>query len=120
MVRFLAGKLNLGIESISRLSLMQREQLIKELITMDATVRNPRTYASDLAAETGRGRRIVAFSQQSEDLLRLVDALAARIKWREHDGYLRFCDKILGAARPRNSKEVTRLRLALQSIIQRA
>ena len=47
----------------------------------------------------------------------MLDTLASQIHWRVQDGYLRFCYKILLAPRPRNSREVTKLRLALQSMI---
>jgi hypothetical protein len=36
---------------------------------------------------------------------------------KEKDGFLRFCHKIIKASRPRNSREVTTLRLALESIL---
>ena len=49
--RFLAGQINLGIQSISRLSLSQREKLIEMLKEMGATVRNPHIYLSDLNIE---------------------------------------------------------------------
>lgn len=116
--RYLAGKINLGIESLSRLSLKQREALINMLIEMGATVRNPHVYESDLKAEAVRGgSKVVGFSAPKEDQLRMIDSLAAQIRWRETDGYLRFCHKIIKAPRPRNSKEITTLRLALLSII---
>ncbi len=47
----------------------------------------------------------------------MLDTLASQVHWREQDGYLRFCHKILRAPRPRNSREVTKLCLALQSLI---
>jgi hypothetical protein len=47
----------------------------------------------------------------------MVDSLAAQIRWHETDGYLRFCHKIIKAPRPRNSREVTTLRLALESLM---
>lgn len=116
--RFLAGRINLGIESISRLDLKQREKLIEMLKEMGATVRNPHVYTSDLSYDSAaRSGRVVGFSAPKENQLRMVDALAAKIKWRESDGYLRFCHKILKSPRPRNSREVTTLKAALQSII---
>jgi len=116
--RFLAGKINLGIQSISRLSLKQREQLINMLIEMGATVRNPHVYESDLRADLVRsGAQIVGFSAPKESQIRLVDSLAAKVKWHETDGYLRFCHKLLKAPRPRNSREITTLKAALQSLI---
>ena len=121
-VRDLAAKINLGIASISRLSLKQREVLINQLRGLGATVRNPHIYASDLAAEhvlSGKKvRKIVLFSEPKEDQLRMLDALAAKIQWKEQDGYLRFCHKLSRAPRPRSSKEVTKLRLALESILK--
>lgn len=84
---------------------------------MGATVRNPHVYESYLKAESGRRGKVVGFPTPKEHQLRMVDALAAQIRWRETDGYLRFCHKIIKAPRPRNSKEITTLRLALQSMI---
>ena len=116
--RFLAGQINLGIQSISRLSLSQREKLIEMLKDMGATVRNPHIYLSDLNIEAAAGKgKVVGFSAPKEDQLRMVDSLAAQIRWREADGYLRFCHKVIKAPRPRNSREVTTLRLALESLI---
>ncbi len=122
MVRFMAARLNLGIRSISRLSLKQREILISKLIEMGARVKNPRIYESDLDEErrlagSKEPRKVIVFRLVSEEQLRMVDHLADQIRWRTPDGYLGFCHKLLRAPRPRNSKEVTRLRLALQSII---
>jgi hypothetical protein len=94
MCRFLAGKLNLGIASVSKLSLTQRETLIGRLIEMGATVKNPILYASDRGSE-----KIAPFTKVSEEQLRMVDALAARVAWKEKDGYLRFCHKLLKAPR---------------------
>ncbi len=121
-MRELAGvKINLGILSISRLSLKQRELLIERLRQMGATVRNPQIYASDLRAEPAlSGKKlgkIVLFSEPKEHQLRMLDTLAAKIRWKEQDGYLRFCQKMVKSPRPRNSKEVTKLRLAMESII---
>mgnify|MGYP003393906337 FL=1 len=118
MCRYLAGKINLGIESISSLSLKQREQLIDMLIEMGATVRNPHVYTSDLSYDNAvKSGRVVGFSTPKETQLRMVDALAAQVVWRQHDGYLRFCYKVIKAPRPRNSREVTTLKLALQSLL---
>ncbi len=120
-VREMAGRLNLGINSISRLSLMQRRMLITQLIEMGAQVKNPELYASDLEAERRAGRtkeprKIILWAEPSEEQLRMLNALAAKVNWRSPDGYIRFCYKLLRAPRPRNSKEVTRLRLALESL----
>ena len=57
-------------------------------------------------------------SEPKEHQLRMFDTLVSQVHWREQNGYLRFCHKILRAPRPRNSREVTKLPLALQSIIQ--
>jgi hypothetical protein len=123
VIRELAGKINLGINSISRLSLKQREILIEQLKEMGATVRNPHIYDSDLTKEwtlSGKKerRKIVLFSEPKEDQLRMVDAIAAQISWHEQDGYTHFCRKFLKSPRPRNSREVTKLRLALESILE--
>lgn len=115
MCRHLAGKINLGIESISRLSITQRSKLIDLLIEMGAAVRNPKIYAADLAAESGG--KVAGYRLVRESQLRMLDALAAQVGWREPDGYARLAYKVIKAPRPRNSKEVTTLRLALQSIL---
>jgi hypothetical protein len=122
-IRVLAGEINRGIRSISKLALKQREILIDRLKDMGATVRNPHIYESDLARERAligeKGpRKIVSFPGLKEDQLRMLDALAARIRWNETDGYLRFCFKLLNSQRPRNSREVTKLRLAMESILE--
>jgi hypothetical protein len=70
--------------------------------------------------DSDRGAGNVApFTRISEEQLRMLDALAVRISWREKDGYLRFCHKVIKAPRPRNSREVTTLRLALESMVSR-
>ncbi len=123
MARFLAGKLNLGIQSISRLSLSQRTVLIEKLIDMGARVKNPVIYESDFEAErqisgSREPRKITVLKFVTEDQLRMLDALAGQIVWRTPDGYLRFCLKLIKNKRPRNSKEVTKLRLALTSLLE--
>ena len=116
--RFMAGQINLGIQSISSLDLKQREKLIEMLKDMGATVRNPHVYTSDLSYDAAvKSGRIVGFSAPKESQLRMVDALAAKVKWHELDGYLRFCQKIIKAPRPRNAREVTTLKAALQSLL---
>lgn len=110
-IREMAGELNLGIRSISKLSLKQREILIEKLIEMGARVRNPHIYGSDLLDEGGR--KIVLFSEPKESQIRMIDTLANQVHWRSPDGYLRLCYKLLKAPRPHNSREITRLRLAL-------
>ena len=47
-----------------------------------------------------------------------IHSARARISWREKDGYQRFCHKVIKAPRPRNSREVTTLRLALESLTE--
>jgi len=122
MARWIAGEINRGIRSISSLSLTQRGELIERLIEMGAQVRNPHIYGSDLEAEraasgTKGPRKVVVFSRVREDQLRMLDAEAAKVHWHSLDGYKRFCWKLLKSPRPRNSKEVTKLRLALESLI---
>ena len=118
----MAAELNLGIASISRLSLDQRRTLIDKLNEMGAQVKNPFIYDSDRNAERAvsgeKTRKVLPFRGPKEGQLRMLDALAARIQWRERDGYLRFCHKLIKSPRPRNSKEVTTLRLAMESIIR--
>ena len=122
MARWIAGEINRGVRSISSLSLTQRVELIDRLIEMGAKVRNPHIYGSDLAAERGacgtkEPRKVVVFSRVSEAQFRMLDAEAAKVCWHTPDGYKRFCWKLLKSPRPRNSKEVTKLRLALESLI---
>ncbi len=63
--RFMAGQINLGIQSVSRLSLPQREKLIEMLKDMGATVRNPHIYLSDLNIEAAAGKgKVVGFPHQ--------------------------------------------------------
>lgn len=119
-IREMAAALNLGIHSISKLSLEQRRDLIDQLIAKGAEVKNPVIYPGDLKAEAARSgytRKVIVYSRVTDEQLQMLDTLAGRITWREKDGYLRFCYKMLKGPRARNSKEVTRLRLALQSII---
>ena len=111
-IREMAAAMNLGIRSISSLSVEQRAALIDRLIEMGATVKNPVIYDSDRQAG-----KVARFPGVKEGQLRMLDALAARVTWREKDGYLRFCHKVIKAPRPRNSREVTTLRLALESLI---
>ncbi len=113
---------HLGIRSISSLSLKQRELLIDRLMGKGAQVKNPHIYQSDLEEErklsdSKNPRKIILFSEPKEDQLRMIDTLANRVLWRSPDGYLRLCHKLFRAPRPRNSNEVTRLRLTLLSLI---
>jgi len=111
--------LRVNIESISSLSLKQREILIDGLKSMGAQGRNPKIYESDLSAERSPSgskepRKIIVYPYPTEDQLRMVDTLANQIHWREQDGYLCVCYKILKSS---PGREVTKLRLALESII---
>ena len=78
---------------------------------MAAQVKNPVIYDSDRPAGN-----VAPFTKTSEEQLRMLDTLAGQVRWREKDGYLRFCYKVIKAPRPRNSREVTTLRLALESL----
>ena len=118
-LRALAAQINLGIASLSSLSLQQRHLLIEDLRAKGATVRNPALNNYDLEEEyrlnsKGKVRRLPLVSTKQ---LAMLSALAAQVTWREHDGYLRFCHKQIHAPAPRNQREVTKLRLALQSLI---
>ena len=118
-VRAIAGTLNLGVQSISRLTLTQREALIARLIALGATVRNPSLTPYDLEEEDRiRIGKVARFPVPTPRQSRALAALAAQYRWREADGYLRFCYKTIKAAAPRNHREVTTLRLALQSLIR--
>lgn len=108
-----AGEINGGVRSLSKLSLSQRQELLQHLIGLGARVRNPHVYASDIK---GEGKKVVAFPQPTEKQLRTCDTIAAQIHWREADGYRLFCFKLLKSARPRNHREVTKLKLALLSL----
>jgi hypothetical protein len=110
-IREMAAELNLGIRSISRLNIEQRRALIERLIEMGAQVKNPVMYDSDRPAGN-----VAPFTKTSEEQLRMLDTLAGQVRWCEKDGYLRFCYKVIKAPRPRNSREVTTLRLALESL----
>jgi hypothetical protein len=123
MARWIAGEINGGKRSISSLSLTQRESLIDTLIEMGAQVRNPHIYGSDLAAErSARGakepRKVMVLSRVHENQFRMLDTLAAQVIWHTMNGYKWFCWKLLKSPRPRNSREVTKLRLALESLIR--
>ena len=111
-VREIAAELNLGIRSISKLSIDQRRTLIDRLIDMGARVKNALIYDSERPAGN-----VARFSLVTEDQLRMLDTLAGQVAWRERDGYLRFCYKVIKAPRQRNPREVTTLRVALRSIL---
>ena len=83
-IRDLAAEINLGVRSISSLNIEQRRMLIDRLIEMGARVKNPIIYASDRPAGN-----VAPFTKTSEEQLRMVDAIAAQVKWKEQDGYLR-------------------------------
>lgn len=55
-VRRIAGELNDGKESLSKLSLEQRRALIDRLIGMGADVKNPIIYDSDLRDEAAKNK----------------------------------------------------------------
>lgn len=121
-VRDLAASLNLGLGSISKLSLPQRETLIEKLKAMGARVKNPHLYPSDLEEERRLSgskdpRKIILFNTVGEGAQRMLDALAAKVSWRAPDGYKALCLKLIGSLIPRNPREVTKLRLVLQSIL---
>jgi hypothetical protein len=119
-IRDMAAEINGGIQSVSRLSLKQREVLIQRLIEKGARVRNPHIYASDLASEAALGgsRKILSFSRVTERQLRMLDTLATQIFWQGPDAYERLCVKLFNASVPRNNKEATQLATILRSMIQ--
>lgn len=121
-VRDMAADLNHGLRSISKLSIKQREALIEKLKGMGAHVKNPHIYPSDLEEErrlsgSKEPRKVVLFNIVGEGAQRMLDAVAAKIRWRAPDGYKALCLKLIGSPVPRNAREVTKLRLALQSIL---
>jgi len=121
-IRDMAGELNLGIRSISRLSLDQRRTLIDKLYEMGARVKNPFIYDSDRKTEGTRSGnkqsgKVIFYSRVTEDQLRMLDILASKVQWRTPDGYLRFCHKLIKCPRPLNSRQVTTVRLALASLV---
>ena len=73
--RLLAGRINLGNQSISALSLKQREGLIDLLNKKGAMVDNPHVHYFDIKAESARRRaaRIVGFFVAKKRRLRLID-----------------------------------------------
>lgn len=120
-VRDMAAEINAGLRSISKLSLEQRRILIDRLIEKGAQVRNPHIYASDLRSEAKPAgpRKIIPFSRVSEEQLRMLDTLAAKIAWPKPDSYERFCVRLFTVPRPRNNKEAARLAVILRSMIDR-
>ena len=118
----MAGEINDGVESISKLSLEQRRELIGRLIDLGARVKNPQVYESDLRAEAVRAgvkRKVLNFSAVSEKQLRMMDALAGQVNWRSTDGFERVCNKVIKAPRPKNGKEFTAVVAALRSIVKK-
>jgi hypothetical protein len=107
----MAAELNLGIRSISRLNIEQRRALIDRLIEMGAQVKNPVIYDSDRPAGN-----VAPFTKTSEEQLRMLDTLASQVRWREKDGYLRFCYKGHQSAAPEkfsgSNNVPTRLRIS--------
>lgn len=122
-VRAMAGELNGNVQSISSLSLDQRRDLINRLNALGARVRNPAIYASDYAAERGASprkepKKVIVYAEASESQLKMLDALAARVVWKEPDGYVRFTIQQIKCTRPMNNRHVTKLRCALLSILK--
>lgn len=118
-LREMAAAINVGVYSLSSLSLQQRHTLIGDLNARGANVRNPVLTDYDRQdeqrlASKGKVRRFPLVTGRQQQML---DALAAKVTWREQDGYLRFCHKQIHAPQPRNQREVTKLRLALQSLV---
>ena len=117
-LRSMAGSLNLGIASLSRLSLDQRQALIERLRSLGATARNPTITRYDYEEEARANGKLKRFPAITDKQLKMLAALAEQVQWREPDGYLRFCYMTLKAPAARNAREVTTLRLALQSLIK--
>lgn len=118
-LRLMAGSINLGIGSISRLSLTQRKDLLDRLLALGARIRNPEITQYDLAEEErAKGGKIAHFPVPTAKQIVKLNALAEQIHWRAEDGYLRFCHKLIKAPAPRNHREVTIMRLALQSLLK--
>jgi hypothetical protein len=117
-LRAKAGELNLGIASLSKLSLVQRHALLAELNRCGAQVQNPAITRYDEEEELRAKGKLRRFPYVTTAQLKMLDVLAAQVRWREQDGYLRFCYKTIKAPAPRNGREVTTLRLALQSLIK--
>ncbi len=122
-VRQMAAKLNLGIASISKLSLQQRQTLIDNLKSLGARVKNPRLYQSELEEEhrlsrSKEPRKIIVFNNVGEGAQRMLDTLASKIYWRAPDGYKALCLKLIGSPVPRNPRQVTKIRLILLSLLK--
>jgi hypothetical protein len=117
-LRAKAAELNLGIASLSKLSLTQRHALLVELLRCGATVRNPTITRYDLEEEQRASGKLTRFPYVTDAQLQMLAALAGQVQWREQDGYLRFCLATIKAPAPRNGREVTTIRLALESLIR--
>ena len=116
-LRVMAGSINLGIASLSRLSLDQRHALIERLRSLGATAKNPEITRYDYEEEARAQGKLTRFPAISDKQLKMLTLLADQVQWREPDGYLRFCHTTIKAPAARNAREVTTLRLALQSLI---
>lgn len=108
-LRAIAAEIS-GVPSVSKLSVDQRAVLIDRLIAKGANVRNP-------TIEPRRSSKVVVFGDATEAQLAMIDALAAKIHWHTPDGFARFCRKVIFVPRPVTTKHITRMRLALQSLI---
>lgn len=113
-----AGAINLGIRSLSRLTLRQRQVLIDDLRALGATARNPEITRYDLEDEQRAAGKLHRFPAVTDKQLVMLNALAAQVRWREQDGYLRFCHATIQAPAPRNGRDVTTLKLALHSLVK--
>jgi len=118
-LRELADRINNGIASVSALSLDQRADLIERLIGLGAEVKNPTIFTSDRKSNQNQTRpgKVVLYNQATDEQIEMLDALAARIKWSAQDGYLLFKRKLIKCDAPLNNRQVTKLRLALTSMI---
>ncbi|MGE0680006.1 MAG: hypothetical protein AB7P69_03710 [Candidatus Binatia bacterium] len=106
--------------SLSLLSLTQRRELLDDLITKGADVRNPQLTEQEVgeARRADRGGKLIRFPAISSAEEEMIKKMAAHIHWREPDGFLRLCHKLIKSSFPRNHREVTTMRLALQSLLQ--
>jgi hypothetical protein len=98
------------------LALLARRDMTQQKCLYFHLFRNSRNICGIDLQEEG-GRKAVVFSEPKESQLRMLDSLANQVAWRSPDGYLRLCYKLFKASRPRNSREVTRLRLTLESML---
>jgi len=124
-LRDLAAEIDpLHRRSLSLLPLTQRNDLLVDLKKKGADIRIPTLTAYDLVEEVGsarradRGGKLIRFPSVSAKEEQMLRTLAARVTWREADGFPRLCYKLIRAPFPRNHREVTTMRLALQSLLQ--